>query len=76
MVTFQRDFLLLSFGKRNNLPHDVKDPMEIGTADIYTNSKQAGSSRHGSAKMNPTTTHEDVGLIPGLAQRVEDPALP
>ena len=24
---------------------------------------------------NPTSTHEDVGLIPGLTQRVKDPAL-
>ena len=25
---------------------------------------------------NPTSFREDAGLIPGLAQRIEDPALP
>ena len=26
--------------------------------------------------LNPTRNHEVLGLIPGLAQRVKDPALP
>ena len=29
----------------------------------------------GSAVMNPTSNHEDVDLIPGLAQWVKDPVL-
>ena len=34
-----------------------------------------GSSCHGSGEMNRTSTHEDVGLIPGLTQWVREPAL-
>uniref|UniRef100_A0A8D0UDJ2 Secreted protein n=1 Tax=Sus scrofa TaxID=9823 RepID=A0A8D0UDJ2_PIG len=34
-----------------------------------------GSSPCGSAVTNPTRNPEDAGLVPGLAQRVKDPAL-
>ena len=33
-------------------------------------------SRRGAAETNPTRNHKVAGLIPGLPQWVEDPALP
>ena len=36
----------------------------------------SGSSHRGTWERNPTRNHEAAGSIPGLTQRVKDPALP
>ena len=38
--------------------------------------QKSGSSCCGLVVMNPTSTREDVGSIPGLVQWVKDPVLP
>ena len=46
-------------------------PMTVGESCKGYNRR----SHHGSALKNPTSIHEDAGLIPGLAQWVKDPKL-
>ena len=48
----------------------------LGNVLTYFKSILLESSHGGSVEMNLTSIHEDTGLIPGLAQRVKDLALP
>ena len=67
-VHFLLSFLFLTFNQ--GLQH-------FSVLVIYHCLKNnTGSSHHGAAKVNLTSNHEVVGLIPGLVQWVEDPAMP
>ena len=50
--------------------------LEIHRFWLKKKKRHPGSSRQGAVETNLTSTHEDTGLIPGLAQQVKDVALP
>ena len=51
-------------------------PYAVGAAIKKQKTTKKGSSHHGTVETNPTRNDEIAGLIPGLAQCVEDLALP
>ena len=57
------------------IPQLDKDRLDYAIITHNSKSQGLGSSHCGSVETNLTSIHEDEGLIPGLAQWVEDLAL-